>query len=133
MKNILLIIKPLILLVFLSLNIINLQSQGEWQWAKSYSGQDDNMNGGLYNQITRSVYDSQGNIYIAGTMGENAFLDNDENLSEGPVMGYSSVLLSKFDPQGNLLWKRSIKNGNYESYTNWMEIVGDTSIVLFAN
>ena len=133
MKNILLIIKPLILLVFLFLNIINLQSQGEWQWARSYSGQDDNMNGGLYNQITRSVYDSQGNIYIAGTMGENAFLDNDENLSEGPMMGYSSVLLSKFDPQGNLLWKRSIKNGNYESYTNWMEIVGDTSIVLLAN
>ncbi len=133
MKNILLIIKPLILLVFLFLNIINLQSQGEWQWAKSYSGQDDNMNGGLYNQITRSVYDSQGNIYIAGTMGENAFLDNDENLSEGPVMGYSSVLLSKFDPQGNLLWKRSIKNSQYDSYTNWMEIVGDTSIVLLAN
>lgn len=133
MKNILLIIKPLILLVFLFLNIINLQSQGEWQWAKSYSGQDDNMNGGLYNQITRSVYDSQGNIYIAGTMGENAFLDNDENLSEGPMMGYSSVLLSKFDPQGNLLWKRSIKNSQYDSYTNWMEIVGDTSIVLLAN
>lgn len=133
MKNILLIIKPFILLVFLFLNIINLQSQGQWQWAKSYSGQDDNMNGGLYNQITRSVYDSQGNIYIAGTMGENAFLDNDENLSEGPMMGYSSVLLSKFDPQGNLLWKRSIKNSQYDSYTNWMEIVGDTSIVLLAN
>lgn len=91
------------------------------------------MNGGLYNQITRSVYDSQGNIYIAGTMGENTLLDNNENLSEGPMMGYSSALLSKFDSQGNLIWKRSIKNGNYESYTNWMEIIGDTSIVLFAN
>ncbi len=50
-------------------------SQGEWQWARSYSGQDG-PNHLLYNRIIRSVYDSEGNIYIAGTMGENAFLDN---------------------------------------------------------
>ncbi len=126
-------IKGFISLTFLLFYSLSSYSQGEWQWARSFSGQDDPINSGLYNQITRSVYDSQGNIYIAGTMGENAFLDNDENLSEGPMMGYSSVLLSKFDPQGNLLWKRSIKNSQYDSYTNWMEIVGDTSIVLLAN
>lgn len=108
-------------------------SQGEWQWARSYSGQDDPVNSGLYNQITRSVYDSQGNIYIAGTMGENAFIDNDEALSEGLMMGLSSVLLAKFDPQGNLIWKKSIKNSQYDSYLNWMDIVGDTSIVILAN
>lgn len=119
-------------LSFLLFYSLSSYSQGEWQWARSFSGQDDPINSGLYNQITRSVYDSQGNIYIAGTMGENAFLDNDEALSEGFMAGWSSVLLAKFDPQGNFLWKKSIKNSEYESYTNWMEIVGDTAIVLLA-
>lgn len=126
-------IKGFISLTFLLFYSLSSYSQGEWQWARSYSGQDDPVNSGLYNQITRSVYDSQGNIYIAGTMGENAFIDNDEALSEGLMMGLSSVLLAKFDPQGNLIWKKSIKNSQYDSYLNWMDIVGDTSIVILAN
>ncbi len=59
-------------------------------------------------------------------------LDNDEALSEGFMAGVQAVLLAKFDPQGNLLWKKSIKHSLYDSYTNWMDIVGDTAIVLLA-
>ncbi len=127
-------IKTIIILISFMLSAITSFSQGEWQWARSYSGQDDPMNSSiLYNRIVRSVYDSQGNIYIAGTMGEHAFWNNNgEGLSEGGFIGYKAVLLAKFDPQGNLLWKRTIKSAQYDSYTNWMDIVGDTSIVLLA-
>ena len=127
-------IKTIITLISLMLSAITSFSQGEWQWSRSYSGQDDPMNSSiLYNRIVRSVYDSQGNIYIAGTMGEHAFWNNNgEGLSEGGFIGYKAVLLAKFDPQGNLLWKRTIKSAQYDSYTNWMDIVGDTAIVLLA-
>ncbi len=131
MKNILLIIKPLILLVFLSLNIINLQSQGQWQWAKSYSGQDGMNNTDKYNRIYNSVFDSQGNIYIVGTMGENAILDT-THLSEGFWENQAAIILSKLDPQGNLLWHKSIKNTGTSQNPCWLQIVGDTSIAIMA-
>ena len=67
-------IKPIVALFFLSLLSISLQAQ-QFEWAKSYSGYDGMNNTDKYNRIYNSVFDSQGNIYIVGTMGENAILD----------------------------------------------------------
>lgn len=42
-----------------------------------------------------------------------------------------SLLIAKLDPNGNMLWRKSIKNGQSSNvYPNYMQIVEDTSIVI---
>lgn len=124
-------LKPLILLLLSLICSINLQAQG-FEWAKSYSGQDGSQSGELFNRIYKSAFDNQGNIYIAGTMGENAILDT-THLSQGFMENQAAMILAKFDPQGNLLWHKSIKNSQRNRNPCWMQIVGDTSIALLTN
>jgi hypothetical protein len=123
-------IKPIVSLFFLFLLSISLQAQ-QFEWAKSYSGYDGINNSDLYNRIYNSAFDSQGNIYIVGTMGENAILDT-THLSEGFWENQAAIILSKLDPQGNLLWHKSIKNTQYSQNPCWLQIVGDTSIAIMA-
>ena len=75
-------IKPIVSLLFLFVVSISLQAQ-QFEWAKSYSGQDDPLNSsGLYNRIFNSVFDSQGNIYISGTFGTGALIDTTHDLND---------------------------------------------------
>ncbi len=124
-------IKPILSLLFLFVVSISLRAQ-QFEWAKSYSGQDGMNNTDKYNRIYNSAFDSQGNIYIVGTMGENAIIDT-THLSEGFLENKAAIILAKLDPQGNLLWHKSIKNTQDSRNPCWIQIVGDTSIALLAN
>ena len=113
----------LLLLSFYSLNAQN------FQWAKSYSGQDGfNDGNSKSNKIYNSAFDSQGNIYILGRFGVGASIDDEYLLTEARL---PSNVLAKLDSNGNLLWKKVISNSAYDiQVPNWMEIVGDTSVAI---
>jgi hypothetical protein len=125
-------IKPIVSLLFLFVVSISLQAQ-QFEWAKSYSGQDDPLNSsGLYNRIFNSVFDSQGNIYISGTFGTGALIDTTHVLND---MYYptSGVFLAKLNPEGELIWHIPIaKHSQNSEYPTWMEMVGDTSIAIMS-
>jgi len=127
-----LIISSMVTLSIIFLFNLSLHSQGDWQWARSFTGYDGSITY-LPNNITRSVFDSYGNIYIAGNIGDDVKFNNQEQLSTDPKMRNSGLILAKLDNNGNLLWRKTIKSTECISNTYWMDIVGDTSIVLFAN
>ena len=120
--------KKFIIFLFTTLFILNLNAQ---QWAKYYTGMDGSSSY-LHNSIYNTAYDSQGNIYILGTFGEGATIDGDTLLDYFPHYNNSqSLLIAKLDPNGNMLWRKSIKNGqSSDVYPNYMQIVGDTSVVI---
>lgn len=122
-------IVTLSLIFFLNIPLL---SQGDWQWARSFNGYDGSITY-LPNNITRSVFDSYGNIYIAGNIGDDVKFNNQEQLANDPRMRNSGLILAKLDNNGNLLWRKTIRSTESISNTYWMDIVGDTSIVLFAN
>lgn len=116
----------LLLLSFYSLNAQN------FQWAKSYSGQDGfNDGNSKSNKIYNSAFDSQGNIYILGRFGVGASIDDEYLLSEARL---PSNVLAKLDSNGNLLWKKVISNtALHIQAPHWMEIVGDTSVAIMTD
>lgn len=116
----------LLLISFYSLNAQN------FQWAKSYSGQDGFNDGdSKSNRIFNSSYDSQGNIYILGRFGVGASIDDEYLLTEAML---PSNVLAKLDSNGNLLWKKVISNtALHIQVPHWMEIVGDTSVAIMTD
>lgn len=116
----------LLLLSFYSLNAQN------FQWAKSYSGQDGfNDGNSKSNKIYNSAFDSQGNIYILGRFGVGASIDDEYLLTEARL---PSNVLAKLDSNGNLLWKKVISNTHLDiQVPHWMEIVGDTSVAIMTD
>jgi hypothetical protein len=116
----------LLLLSFYSLNAQN------FQWAKSYSGQDGfNDGSSKSNKIYNSAFDSQGNIYILGRFGVGASIDDEYLLTEARL---PSNVLAKLDSNGNLLWKKVISNTHLDiQVPHWMEIVGDTSVAIMTD
>ncbi|RAR75548.1 T9SS type A sorting domain-containing protein [Flavobacterium aciduliphilum] len=87
----------LILLPFFTI-YLNAQTPS-WSWAKSMNGTD-------INYITKTVTDSQNNIYILGRF----YLGiNFQTISL--TTNYSANYLTKFDPSGNVIWAKKIENG----------------------
>lgn len=107
-------------------------AQGEWQWAKSYSG-FDGIGNTANNEILCSDFDSEGNIYIFGKFGGNATIDGEGIFPNTLItlMGASyepdraGIVLAKFSPQGTLMWKKMIRCGNEDVHPLWMEIKND--------
>lgn len=122
--------KKLIILIVIIILSQNLYSQ---QWAKTYTGSEGTSTS-FYNTIYNTVCDSQGNTYIVGTFGVNAEIDGIPLLDAPLYNNAASLLIAKLDPNGNMLWRKAIKNwSNYSVRpTNNLKIVGDTSIVLLA-
>ena len=87
-------------------------AQGEWKWAHYWSGGDGTL-GSYYNEITNTAFDEEGNIYVYGTMGGNAVIDGltFQFVNNGTVLNTNerSILLSKFDTLGNMLWYKVVK------------------------
>lgn len=120
--------------IFFLLTSVFILSANAQQWAKHYTGTDGSQSTDFYNSIYNTAYDSQGNIYILGTFGEGATYDGEALLDYFPHSNNSqSLLIAKLDPNGNMLWRKSIKNGqSWNVWPNYMQIVGDTSIVITA-
>lgn len=49
-------------------------AQGEWKWAHCWTGSGGDLTN-IFNNITNTAFDEEGNVYIYGTVGGNARLD----------------------------------------------------------
>jgi hypothetical protein len=123
--------KKLISLIAITIVSFNLYSQ---QWAKSYTGSEGSSTS-FFNTVYNTVCDSQGNTYFVGTFGEGATFDGIPLLDAPLYNNPQSLVIAKLDPNGNMLWRKAIKNeSNYHVWpANNLRIVGDTSIVFLAS
>ncbi len=124
--------KTIIIIILIFLSFYS-QSQGGWHWAKSYTGSEVafGTSASTANRIYNTEFDSQGNSYILGTYGQGASFNDTDLLGLAFGGATSSILIMKLDPDGNIVWKKSIKNtGATSYYPNWMKLVGDTSLVI---
>lgn len=104
-------------------------AQGEWKWAHYWTGGGGNLNE-VFNKITNTAFDEEGNIYVYGTMGGNARLDGEmlmfSDNSDVITTSEHSILLAKFDTLGTMLWYKVIKcNSAYRSIPKWMTVKND--------
>ena len=117
-----------ILVTFFTLRTAS--AQGEWKWAHSWSGAGES-NSDVFNYITNSAFDSEGNIYVWGMMGGSPDIDgfpfqfyNDDPYIVNRTDRTS--LLAKFDTLGNMLWYKIMKaNDDPGCFPNWMEVKDD--------
>lgn len=124
--------KKILLIIIVLLISFPTFSQGTFQWAKSYSGSERDFQS-ISNRIYYTEIDSQGNIYILGDFGFGAYIDGEHifDLAFGGTQ--QAVIIAKLDINGALIWKRVIKNNISSSYSNYMKLVGDTSLFIMAN
>ena len=104
-------------------------AQGEWKWAHYWTGSGGNYND-IFNNVTNTAFDEEGNIYVYGTMGGNVRLDGEmlmfSNNSDVITTSEQSILLAKFDTLGTMQWYRVIKcNRDYLSVPKWMTVKND--------
>ncbi|MFA6705526.1 MAG: hypothetical protein WCS10_04985, partial [Bacteroidales bacterium] len=125
--------KTIFFLVLLLTSFSFSYSQGGWYWAKSYMGAEAVFSTptSTTNRIYHTEFDLQGNTYILGVYGQGASLNDTDLLGLAFGGATTSILVMKLDPNGNIVWKKSIKNSSANSnYPNWMKLVGDTSLVV---
>lgn len=116
-------------LILLQTVFFGTYAQGEWKWAHYWTGSGGDLNN-VFNNITNTAFDEDGNIYVYGTMGGNARLDGEmlmfSDNSTVITTSEHSILLAKFDTLGTMLWYKVIKcNGDYWSIPKWMTIKND--------
>ena len=103
-------------------------AQGEWKWAHCIGGGNGSGSaaGDYYNSISTTAFDSEGNLYVYGTMGGSARIDNTllsySEDSRVLLANIPSILLAKFDTLGNMLWCKVVKQSTYSARPNWMEV-----------
>ncbi len=111
--------KKIILLILLFINIqLNAQTPS-WSWAKS-------MDGININYITKTVIDSQNNIYMLGSF---YYGINFQTISL--TSNYSANYLTKFDPSGNVIWAKKIENAGVNNFTiSFLKIDNNDNVLL---
>jgi len=122
--------KKIILVLVAMIVTIALQAQ-QFDWAKSYSGQDDDYPF-ANNQTIASANDSQGNLYVLGEFGTGARIDSIHLLPIAASSDDKNVVMMKLSPNGQLLWRKAIHTNNYKSFALGMQLVGDSSVVFAA-
>ena len=116
-------------LILLQTVFFGASAQGEWKWAHYWTGSGGDLNN-VFNNITNTAFDEDGNIYVYGTMGGNARLDGEmlmfSDNSTVITTSEHSILLAKFDTLGTMLWYKVIKcNSDYWSFPKWMTVKND--------
>jgi len=97
--------------LFIFLSNLHAQEDGEWVWAKAYSGYENPFyTPVLSNSIVKSAFDEAGNVYILGTFMTEAAIDG-ECIAPPTISGdtHPGQVIAKFDTAGNLVWKKVIK------------------------
>lgn len=107
----------------------SISAQGEWKWAHYWTGSGGDLNN-IFNNVTNTAFDEEGNIYVYGTMGGNVRLDGEmlmfSNNSDVITTSEHSIMLAKFDTLGTMLWYKVIKcQGDYWSIPKWMTVKND--------
>ena len=104
-------------------------AQGEWKWAHCWSGDNGTSPSDYYNYIFNTAFDNEGNLYVYGMMGGRATLDGSLlhfcDDSRVLLTNNKSILLSKFDTLGNMLWHKVVKQSSEPAIPNWMEVRDD--------
>ena len=121
--------KNFITILILFFTFPTASAQGEWKWAHYWTGSGGDLNN-VFNNITNTAFDEDGNIYVYGTMGGNVRLDGEmlmfSNNSDVITTSEHSILLAKFDTLGTMLWYKVIKcNRDYWSIPKWMTVKND--------
>ena len=121
-----------LLLAFLiaSFSFLTAYPQGEWKWAHAWTGSGGNPTyNQIFNNITNTAFDEEGNIYVYGSIGGSPELDGQHFLTDVPAEvqnpANKSILLAKFDTTGNMLWHKIVKCSGYdnvECVPGWMEV-----------
>ena len=110
-------------------SFLTTSAQGEWKWAHYWTGNGGNYSE-IFNNVTNTAFDEEGNIYVYGTMGGNVSLDGEmlmfSSNSDVITTSKQSILLAKFDTLGTMLWYKVIKcNSDYWSIPKWMAVKND--------
>ena len=119
--------------LFAFLSNLYAQEDGEWLWAKAYSGHGNQYHDALRsNSIVKSAFDEAGNVYILGTYMIGAKIDGEDILSipTGDQINPGQVI-AKFDIAGNLVWKKVIKFAN-SCRPKWIQVRGN-KVYVFAD
>jgi len=82
--------------IFLS----KVDSNGEFQWARTWGGVNDDQGGGV-------AIDGSGNAYVTGTFFDAIDFDPGPGVDEHAANGYNDIFLTKFDSNGGFLWART--------------------------
>lgn len=118
----------IIFFLFLCLPFLS-HAQGEWQWAKSYSGAEPEFSEGV-NEIICSDFDAEGNVYVLGEFGSGAAIDQQHILFLSFLYSQYGTFLAKFSPSGEMLWKKVIRFSNGAAMGCWMKVQGERVYLL---
>lgn len=113
-------------------------AQGEWKWAHCIGGGNGGGTaaGDFYNRISTAAFDDDGNLYVYGSIGGSARIDNEllpfSEDSRVLLSNIPGIMLAKFDTLGNMLWCKVVKQSSYQAWPNWME-VRDGKVYIIGN
>lgn len=129
MRNVKILFQLLVLSALFAVIFPAASAQGEWKWAHCWTGSGGDLTN-IFNNITNTAFDEEGNVYIYGTVGGNARLDGEmlmfSDNSTVITTSEHSILLAKFDTLGTMLWYKVIKcNEDYWSIPKWMTVKND--------
>src|SRR5574344_844113 len=117
--------KRIISIILFIIVAITMQAQ-RFEWAKNIFG-----GMGEKNKIDFFVIDSEGNLYILGTCGTGAEIDNNTLVEVGGSQ--RNLILLKLNSEGILLWRKAIGANNYQDpAVNCMRLIGDSVVVVMA-
>lgn len=86
-------------------------ASGQYLWAKALANVG-------YNDDIKIVGDAQGNFHILAYLHNTADLDPGPGIQNTTPASSSDIFDCKFDPNGNLIWARSIRTSNLTSLTD---------------
>jgi len=128
MKNLYFNVIGVTIFLFFIFNLHAQDAEKEWLWAKGYYGYNDDL---LYNQIRKSAFDEDGNIYVFGMFWDPAMIDGELIFQDWiQSESYPGQFLAKFDINGNMLWKKVIKYNANTCRGKWMYLRGDRIYLL---
>ena len=120
--------KRITIIAILIAAVLSASAQGEWKWAHCIGGGNGSGTaaGDYYNSISTAAFDGDGNLYVYGSIGGSARIDNELlPFSEDPrvlLANIPGILLAKFDTVGNMLWCKVVRQSSYSAWPNWMEV-----------
>ena len=107
-------------------SFLSASAQGEWKWANYWSGTGGS-SANIFNTITRTAFDEEGNIYVLGEVGGQSTFNGltFQFINNPQVFGSPdrTSMLAKFDTLGNMLWYKIMKASTGSvCFAHWMEV-----------